>query len=98
MSEENKEALTEQTETVVKEEKQEKENPVKENTVDTKEKPKKKNEADIKKSEAKKYTRTDGTSDFSSKTSSTTLVSGKVKKTSKIVLGTNKRTFTRTDY
>ena len=60
---------------------------------------KEKGETNAKKpSEKPKFVRTDGKEDFSSKTAVTHLSTGKPKKTGKVVLGTNKRTFTRTDY
>lgn len=60
---------------------------------------KEKSEANAKKpSEKPKFVRTDGKDDFSTKVASTKLSTGKPKKTTKVVLGTNKRTFTRTDY
>ena len=40
----------------------------------------------------------DGKDDFSTKVASNKLSTGKPKKTTKVVLGTNKRTFTRIDY
>lgn len=67
--------------------------------LNSKESHKKKGEVDIKKpSEKPKFVRTDGKEDFSSKTAVTHLSTGKPKKTRKVVLGTNKRTFTRVDY
>lgn len=60
---------------------------------------KEKSETNTKKpSEKPKFVRTDGKEDFSSKNTVTHLSTGKPKKTRKVVLGTNKRTFTRTDY
>lgn len=60
---------------------------------------KEKGEANAKKpSEKPKFVRTDGKDDFSAKAVTAKLSTGKPKKTTKVVLGTNKRTFTRTDY
>lgn len=60
---------------------------------------KEKGETNAKKpSEKPKFVRTDGKGDFSTNVASTKLSTGKPKKTTKVVLGTNKRTFTRTDY
>lgn len=67
--------------------------------LNSKESNKKKGETDVKKpSEKLKPVRIDGKEDFSSKNTVTHLSAGKPKKTRKVVLGTNKRTFTRTDY
>lgn len=60
---------------------------------------KEKGEANAKKpGEKPKFVRTDGKEDFSTNVATNKLSTGKVKKTTKIVLGTNKRTFTRYDY
>lgn len=60
---------------------------------------KEKGETNAKKtSEKPKFVRTDGKDDFSTKVAEAKLSTGKSKKTTKVELGTNKRTFTRTDY
>ena len=60
---------------------------------------KEKGETNAKKpSEKPKFVRTDGKSDFSTNVATNKLSTGKPKKTTKVVLGTNKRTFTRYDY
>lgn len=66
---------------------------------DIQESHKEKGETNAKKpSEKPKFVRTDGKDDFSTKVAEAKLSTGKVKKTTKVVLGTNKRTFTRYDY